>query len=334
MSNPLFSTYRGGENRVTSSTMAVFERIDLALVKELLQSAGGIGDELRAVTFDNQVAAGGEGGVPDARISGNFTWWFETKTYRNGYDGEGHDRDQLRAHANRLTDDPGAFLFVLTPDPVQPRWLSEPDGVEESVWPRVVWVSFAALADVIRDMLGDASRLASEQVRFLLAELVALYEAEGLLSDDDTVVVAARQAWGEYLNYGVYICQADRSFREGITHFGFYYQGKVMDRVARIRAYHPNVTFSMDSADAWERDGQEEIAGIVRLALERRIREDGEVYGVMLLSGPDAAETLRLGQPIDNDTTTAKGKPWAWTLGQRYTRLERLTSGVRWTSQL
>ena len=27
--NPLFSTYRGGENRVTSSTLALFDRIDL-----------------------------------------------------------------------------------------------------------------------------------------------------------------------------------------------------------------------------------------------------------------------------------------------------------------
>jgi hypothetical protein len=32
---PLLSAYRTGENRVTSSTMAVFERIDLALVQEL-----------------------------------------------------------------------------------------------------------------------------------------------------------------------------------------------------------------------------------------------------------------------------------------------------------
>lgn len=76
MSNPLFSTYRGGENRVTSSTMAVFERIDLSLVTELLEGATGAG-ELDAVTFDNQVTT--DASVPDARISGHFTWWFEPK---------------------------------------------------------------------------------------------------------------------------------------------------------------------------------------------------------------------------------------------------------------
>jgi hypothetical protein len=30
---PLFSTYRQGENRVTSSLMAVFERVDLSIVE-------------------------------------------------------------------------------------------------------------------------------------------------------------------------------------------------------------------------------------------------------------------------------------------------------------
>lgn len=34
----------------------------------------------------------------------------------------------------------------------------------------------------------------------------------------------------------------------------------------------------------------------------------------------------RLDGPILNDAMTANGKPWAWTLGQRYTMLERLRS--------
>lgn len=51
MSKPLLSTYRTGENRVTSSTMAVFERIDLALVEELLRAVTGMGSELQAVSF-------------------------------------------------------------------------------------------------------------------------------------------------------------------------------------------------------------------------------------------------------------------------------------------
>ena len=55
MPKPLLSTYRTGENRITSSTMAVFERIDLALVQELLRAVTGMGAELQAVSFENQV---------------------------------------------------------------------------------------------------------------------------------------------------------------------------------------------------------------------------------------------------------------------------------------
>src|SRR6266699_269547 len=39
--NPWFSTYRQGENRVTSSMLAVFERIDLSLLEAIL-AAGRI----------------------------------------------------------------------------------------------------------------------------------------------------------------------------------------------------------------------------------------------------------------------------------------------------
>lgn len=39
--SPLFSTYRGGENRVTSSLIAVFERIDPRLVEQILAAAAG-----------------------------------------------------------------------------------------------------------------------------------------------------------------------------------------------------------------------------------------------------------------------------------------------------
>lgn len=115
--NALFSTYRTGENRVTGSTMAVFERIDLELVREILSSASGAGDELGAITFANQVM--GRGSVPDARISARFSWWFETKTSANAYASEGHDRDQIRVHS-QLLGDADSVLFVLTPDPVRP----------------------------------------------------------------------------------------------------------------------------------------------------------------------------------------------------------------------
>lgn len=332
MANPLFSTYRGGENRVTSSTIAVFQRIDLSIVQELLQNAAGMGDELRAVSFENQVV--GEGSVPDARITAHFTWWFETKTARHGYESEGHDREQVRAHARRLVGDTDAFLFIVTPDATQPAWLSDPDGIDAGVRERLVWFSFASLAEAIRGLIADSTRILSEQTKFLLNELVSLYEADGLLSSDDTVIVAARTAWGEYQRHGVYICQPDRTFRSDLTHFGFYAQGRIMPAVARIDRYIPSVVFSSESARAQRNAGDSRLADVIEDFVSRGARDDGASYGVMLLSGPEDEDTVHLSAPIVNDTVASTGRGWAWTMHQRYTSLSKLTSGAEFTSEL
>lgn len=329
MPNPLFSSYRAGENRVTSSTLAVFERIDLALVQELLGSATGAGAELITVTFDNQVV--NAGAVPDARISARFVWWFETKTARGGYSGEGYDREQVRRHCQQLEGVPEAWLFVLTPDPVRPAWFDTLDGVADSTRVRVLWLGFRDLADAILSITRDPARLVGEQTRFLLTELVALYEADGLLTNDDTVIVAARS---EYQQTSAYVCQPDRSFRAGLTHLGFYVQGAIQPLVPRIREYVPAVLFTHDEADARRAAGEQELGGLIDRLLDESRRTDGSSYGVLLLSGPDDPTTVVLRNPVRNDTVTAAGRNWAWTLGQRYTRLDRLGSGVRVTSEL
>ena len=65
---PLFSTYRQGENRVTASLMAVFERIDLSKVERILASASE-DSALQLFSFENQVRGRSSSSVPDARIS-------------------------------------------------------------------------------------------------------------------------------------------------------------------------------------------------------------------------------------------------------------------------
>lgn len=92
--NPLFSTYRGGENRVTSSMLAVFERIDLSLLEILAAAAGE--SSLQMDSFTNQPPGRGHS-IPDARISARFAYWFEVKTTRNGL-----TMDQLTEHRSNL----------------------------------------------------------------------------------------------------------------------------------------------------------------------------------------------------------------------------------------
>ena len=94
-STPLFSTYRQGENRITSSILAVFERVGLSLTEEILSRASSE-STLETVAFTNQPATG-TNLVPDARISADFTYLFEVKTARGTV-----DEKRLRTHLKVL----------------------------------------------------------------------------------------------------------------------------------------------------------------------------------------------------------------------------------------
>lgn len=322
MHAPLFSTYRTGENRVTASTMAVFERIDLTIVEELLAGATESGDELNTVAFKNQVM--GHGSVPDACIRADFCWYFETKTDRGVYDHEGKERDQLRHHAAVLNDHETALLFVVTPDAAKPPWLDVLDGIREDARQRVLWIGFGSLAAQIDSVLADHGRLIPEQTRYLLHELVRLYEDDGLLSTDDTVIVAARRAWPEYHEHSAYICQAKRFFRADVRHLGFYTDGAIQPVVASIEQRYESVLFTQESAESIRREGNQRLADIIEGALDRRERIPGEHYEVFELSPPGDALTQHLPGPITNDLTSASGSKTAWTQNQRYVRLDAL----------
>lgn len=324
MTSPLLSSYRTGENRVTASTVAVFERVGLPLTGELLEAATQAGADLVHVSFENQVTAGES--LPDARIGAHFDWWFETKTERGAYDAEGRGRAQLRRHARLLAGVADGWLFVLTPDPVRPAWFDVLDGVDPGVHDRVLWAGFRDLAEAARVVLADPTRTVGERNRFLLDELGALYEAEGLTTNHDTVVVAARAAWPEYMSHGAYVCQANRSFRKGLTHLGFYTSGAVQPMVPAIRRHVPAVPWTPAQATAYRAAGDVWLADLVDALLADGSREEGRALDVFELSPPGDPDTLTLAAPVANDTRTASGRPWAWTLGQRYASLDRLAA--------
>ena len=156
--NPLFSTYRQGENRVTSSMLAVFERIDLSLLESLLAAAAGE-SALQMVTFTNQPPGVGAS-VPDARISARFSYWFEVKTERGAL-----RRKQLIEHLSCLSGGGDARLFAVTPDGAEPGLVGELGDA------RLVWLNFQALSDAIDALMGDQSNLMGERTEFLLREL-------------------------------------------------------------------------------------------------------------------------------------------------------------------
>jgi hypothetical protein len=323
--NPLFSTYRQGENRVTSSMLAVFERIDLSLLETILAAASGE-SSLQMVSFTNQPPGKGRS-VPDARISARFAYWFEIKIARNALGSH-----QLAEHLVNLGSEDGSErLFVITPDAEQP------DAIAALSDPRVVWFNFRSLSDAVDTAVSDPTGTVSEQARFLLRELQALLVEDGLVDTDDVVIVAARFAYPEYLKRSVYVCQAERAFRGGLTHMGFYANSAIQPHVPRIRYWEDLVTFTREEAAA--RKGGSDVDRLVGEVIETLLddgpREEGKQYQVFLLSAPEDPDTVRLAQPITNDTVTESGRPWAWTMSQRYVTRAGLTRpGVTVTSDL
>ena len=305
--NPLFSTYRQGENRVTSSMVAVFERIDLSLLESILAASSGE-SSLQMVSFTNQPAGKGHS-VPDARISARFAYWFEIKTSRNAL-----GQVQLAEHLSNLDDEGEERLFVITPDAQQPEVITAFGD------PRVVWFSFRSLHEAIDSVAKDPAGLIPEQARFLLRELQALLVEDGLVDNDD-----------------VYICQDGRAFRDGLTHMGFYANAAIQAHVPCIRHREDHVMFTPDKATTRKASsGTDRMLGeIIETALATGTREAGKQYQIFLLSEPEDPETVCLARPIENDTVSESGRPWAWTLGQRYVSLTGLTqAGIAVTSDL
>lgn len=302
----IFSTYSTGENRVTASFLAVLRSLSLDRIQRLL---GALLEqsEFELVRFQNQPSKGGKG-VPDAIIHSSIRLLIETKIERNAI-----NVTQIKQHLKRLDESNEAvrLLLVITPDDVRPVIL---DTINDE---RIVWVSFVGIDQAIDEILGDKYEVISEREAFLLRELQNMLAAEGLLaSDNDVVVVAARNAWPEYNQIHAYVCQANRPF-QNVSRVAFYSKGQIHPIV-------PKILESQDDVVVAAGHGAGGLADLVqRLIVEKR-REEGQHFKMLLLSAPDAPETLRLVGPIPNDMRSKSGKPTAFTMGQRYVASERL----------
>lgn len=323
---PLFSTYRQGENRVTSSMLAVFERIDAGIVERILAAASGE-SALAFVNFANQLE-GTPGSVPDASISASFRYLFEVKTARNAV-----DPGQLAKHLQHLD---GTFrderLFVVTPDAVAPIELAALDD------PRAIWLNFLAVSLAIDDVLADSLELVSEQSRFLLRELQALFAQDGLLDpQEDVVIVAARRAYGEYLAHGAYVCQPRRAFRTGLERLAFYKDGAVQREVPSILARRDNVDLRRETAQALMASSDQtdlEIGRLVDRLLNAGVEQEGTPCQLFMLSPRDDPRTMTLAAAIRNTKVGSNGKLVPFLRGQRYTRTDVLASHPATTSEL
>lgn len=315
---PLFSTFRQGENRVTGSIIAVFERLDLETLRTILASASG-NAEMELVRFELQPTSARAPTVPDARIAASFDYLFETKTAFNAIT----DQRQIAKHLAHFSQrsDVDERLFVVTPDPVLPAALA---GIDS----RVVWFSFkmldAAILDALRDeaVPEDERLLLRADERLLLRELHAFLTEEGLLGREEVVIVAAGWAYGFYRDTGAYVCQSGRTFRPGLTHLGFYRAKQIEPEIARIVYHEDNVLFTRAEIAARRAQGspdRQRLADLIEGGLTSGTHVDGAVHQVFLLSRIGDPETITLDQPVQHTT------PGPWLRRHRYAYLQDLS---------
>lgn len=76
MNKSIFSTYHNAENRVTSTILAVLERLSNPTLSAIFQGIEGESN-FKMITFENQYKNGNS--IPDARIFASLDYIIETK---------------------------------------------------------------------------------------------------------------------------------------------------------------------------------------------------------------------------------------------------------------
>ena len=329
MTNPLFSTYTQGENRVTSTLLAVLEHVNSRLGEDILEALVDESD-LSLVAFDNQVT--GMQSVPDAAIRGSTALWFETKTSRDSV-----RQSQLENHLEALDEDPSDLqrLIVLTPDERMP---SDVEAIDDD---RLVWASFDTLVGTIESVLerdvgsAEASMyVPTEREAFLLRELMRFIYDDGLVSgrEDRVLVVGARRAHDEFDSYDHYFCQPNRSFRP-VSHLAFYKDGEIKPEVPQVTGSIESITLNEDTVRNHPELSDEQANSLGESVTKMR-ENDSERYGdtqKVLFLEPD----LELDQAVENDKTASdSNRTVAFVQGHRYVSLSTLRESPRYTTEL
>ena len=326
MTTSLFSTFRGGENRVTGTFMAVVERLSLPNINRILGALIEDGD-FNLVSFQNQPKR--KHSIPDAVIGTGQSVVIETKTSPNAL-----YSNQVERELKDLNG--GESLLLLTPDESLPPLLGKDPFLNNH---RVIWSNFITLAGIIENILNDeddGNEPPTEREAFLLREFVRMLKQDGLLfsAEDRVLVIGARLVYPLYKPLGVFITKATRTFRPS-SHIAFYVNRKIEPVVPKIEfeidrvQLTPDGVSSLDDANARDRACKlrKDILCLNDSNVDYGV-SDGFIAKVLVLSAHKDKGTISLKRgPIIHD---GKG---AFVQGHRYVTLESLKKASK-TSEL
>jgi hypothetical protein len=158
------------------------------------------------------------------------------------------------------------------------------------------------------------------------------------MSDRESViVVAAKNAWAEYLATSCYICQAHRGLRD-VPRMAFYNQGlietlvpEILDAVERVRLSPEGIQADPHLSPELKARLQGVVTALSGMPYQEHLGKDQKV---VFLSSPDSPETLRLPATIPNNKRSRDGKIVAFTYKQRYVDLPKLLASPKDTTAL
>lgn len=148
--------------------------------------------------------------------------------------------------------------------------------------------------------------------------------AQRPVTENDTVVIPARQAWPLYENCHAYVCQSGRAFRP-VERVAFYADREIKPEIPAVLHRRDNVEWSAEEISRLRRSENRfdrKIATVIEVS--RPDWADGR-YQVFLLTGPGHPEHRRLGAPLPHAGT---GLGSAFVRRQRYVSLHALETAT------
>jgi len=328
MANSIFSTYSTTENRVTSTILAVFKKLNSSTVTRILQVLME-DSTIELIEYVNQVKSSDS--IPDGRIKGIFDYIIETKVVPNGI-----NKKQIVNHCDALQYN-FSRLLVITPDFDYPKALKELDSIYTD---RIIWGNFDRIIEGIDSVLQE-SILLLDREKFLLLELKEFLINQRLIAEDysrKALVIPAGFAWGFYEKYSLYRCQANRTFQQS-SYMGFYADRQIKEFFPKILGYIDNLNIQQDDLNtvkittvnnANEQDIRKKI---IKIKEGLQPNEWDENFKFMVLTEKYDKETFKIDNPINNDKTSYSDKGTAFVQKQTYLSIDEL-KGKKYTSEL
>jgi len=340
--NTLFSSYTQGENRVTSTILAVLERLPFSLVAQILKGLLDDDSDQDFIIFQNQVRSSKQkiSSIPDARIGASFDVWIETKVKGNSIDIEQLERHLAHINVNEDKDkDKRKYLLVLTPDKEIPQkavsYINNHDCIR--------WSNFGILAELIHEIIDstknwseEITMLPAEKDRTLLQELYYFLYQEKLIPEDNVLVIPARFAYDDYGKYKVYICQPNRTFSKPCSHIAFYRNKKIEQQLPRILDNIQEIV--LDQLSSFVKSPESKDLSLSKyynrlLVLRDMMKESNDKR----VEEPHQYFILEEDEPLDNEIAhkpRADGKTVAFVRNQRYIPLSKFRTKPRTTEDL